>query len=95
MLKRVSFLDILKVPEFSHLNQFDLLPRNVDSDVAPILWVIGLDIDRGIRVQASQHRTVDKKIVVGYSYVGLERSDPEWLANRNCSMSARIHSQHF
>lgn len=93
MIKRVSFLDILKVPSFSHLTQFDLLPHSMDSEVAPILWRLGFDIDKGIRIQACVHRTVDLQTVVGFSYVCLERADEEWLANKNCSMSARIHSQ--
>lgn len=93
MLKRVSFLDILKVPQFSHLTQFDLLPRRMDNEVAPLLWRLGFDIDKGIRIQACVHRTIDLQTVTGYSYVCLERADDEWLANKNCSMSARIHSQ--
>lgn len=93
MLVRFSFYDIVKIPEFSDCTVFDLLPREMDSVVAPWLFLLGYDIDKGIRIQASKHRTVNKKDVVGYSYVGLERNDKEWLSNKNCSMSARIHSQ--
>lgn len=95
MLAYFSFVDILKIPEINAIAKtpFDLLPRSMDSVVAPYLFKLGMDIDKGIRVQCCVHRTIDLQRVISYRYVGLERSDKEWLANRNCSMSARIHSQ--
>lgn len=95
MLVSFSFYDVLKIPEIAAIadSQFDLLPHSMDSVVAPWLFVLGYDIDKGIKIQACQHRTVDLKTVCGFRYVGLERNDKEWLANKNCSMSARIHSQ--
>ena len=95
MLVSFSFHDVLRIPEIAAIadNQFDLLKHEMDSVVAPYLFKIGMNIDRGIRIQACVHRTVDLQTVCGYRYVGLERNDKEWLSNRNCSMSARIHSQ--
>lgn len=93
MLVRFSFIDILRIPEFSHLNQFDLLKHEMDSVVAPYLFHLGANIDKGIRVQACIHRSVDLSVLLGYTYVCLERSDKEWLADPRCSMSARIHNQ--
>lgn len=95
MLAYFSFVDVLNIPEIKEIasNPFDLLPRKMDNVVAPYLWKLGMDVDRGIKVQACRHRIVDLKPVVSYRYVGLERSDKEWLANRNCSMSARIQAQ--
>lgn len=93
MLVGFSFYDILKIKEFEGLSQFDLLKREMDDVVAPYLFRIGGNIDKGIKIQACVHRTVDLQTVTGYRYVLLERNDKEWLANRNCSMSARIHAQ--
>ena len=95
MLVYFSFYDVLKIKEIAEVcdNQFDLLPRSMDNVVAPYLYVLGMDIDKGIRVQCCAHRTIALERVISYRYAGLERSDKEWLANRNCSMSARIHSQ--
>ncbi len=93
MLVRFSFYDMIKIPEFSCYTAFELLDRRMDAQVAPFLWKLGANVDKGIRIQASRHRTVDLQSVVGYSYVCLERSDGEWLKDKNCSMSSRIHSQ--
>ena len=95
MLVYFSFNDVLKIPEIAEIanNTFDLLPRKMDSVVAPYLWKLGADIDKGIRIQPCVHRTINLEVVTNYRYVCLERSDKEWLSNRNCSMSARIHSQ--
>jgi len=93
MLVRFSFYDVIKIPEFSSYSMFDMLNPKMDNLISPFLWKLGADVDKGIRVQAVRHRTIDLKSIVGYSYVCLERSDKEWLANRNCSMSAFIHNQ--
>ena len=95
MLVSFSFYDVLRIPEIAAIaeTQFDLLPHHMDSIVAPYLFRLGGDIDRGLKIQACRHRMINLQSVVGFRYVMLERSDKEWLKDRNCSMSARIHSQ--
>lgn len=93
MLKYFSALDILKIPEFNELTVFDLIHKENDERISILLYHCGADIDKGVKIQACNHRTLDHKIVTSYRYVFLERSDKEWLSNPNCSMSARIHSQ--
>lgn len=95
MLVSFSFVDVLKIPEIAKIadSPFDLLRREMDNIVAPYLFLLGANIDHGLKIQACRHRTVDLKSVVSYRYVCLERSDKEWLADPRCSMSARIHAQ--
>jgi len=96
MLVYFSFYDVLKIPEIAAIadNPFDLLPREMDELVAPMLWRLGADIDRGgLKIQACVHRTIDLKVVTGYRYVCTERYDKEWRNNKNFSMSARINFQ--
>ena len=95
MLVSFSFYDVLKIPDIARVasNQFELLKREMDSVVAPYLFILGGNIDSGIKIQACKHRTSDLKDVVGYRYVLLERADKEWMSSPYCSMDARIHAQ--
>lgn len=93
MIKRVSFSDVLSLAAFKGCNHFDLLPRKMDSEVAPYLFKMGINIDTQVLVQACRHRTLEGKEHLGYTYVGMERTDKQWLDSRFSTMSARIASQ--
>ena len=93
MIKRVSFYDVLSIPAFHGMSHFDLLPRKMDSEVLPYLFKMGINIDTQVLVQPCRHRTLEGKEALGYTYVGMERTDKQWLDSKFSTMSARIASQ--
>jgi len=94
MIVAYSFRDVLRIPEFKGLNQFDLLQTNMDSKVQPYLFSLGADTNRTMSIQGCKHRSSEsKQAIVGYRYAFHERMDKEWTSTRQCSLSARIHSQ--
>jgi len=94
MIVAYSFRDVLRIPEFKGLNQFDLLDPKMDGKVQPYLFSLGGDTNRTTSIQACKHRSTEtKQALVGYRYACHERMDKAWTDTRQCSMSARIHSQ--
>lgn len=93
MIRSISFQDVLSLEAFQGLSQFDLLPRKMDSDIAPYLYKMGANIDTQVLVQACKHRGVDGQERMGYRYCAMERTDKQWLDSKFGSMSARIASQ--
>lgn len=93
MIQGISFYDVLTIPEFSGLKMFDLLPTQMDSKVAPYLYKLGIDVNHVVLIQACKHRRDNGEVVLGYRYVGRERTDKSWLNCIHSSMAARIDSQ--
>jgi len=93
MTNAVSAVDILKIPEFSHMSVFDLIDPKNDSKVAPYLYPVGCNVDVTPTIQACKHRTFDGDIVLNYRYVYPERKDREWTKNAGCSLRSRIDAQ--
>lgn len=91
--KGVSFSDVVKYGSFSHLTPFDLLKPEYDNDVKPYLFDCGIDTNLRVDVQACLHRTLSGEKLLGYRYVGFERTDPQWLNSPSCTMAARLASQ--
>lgn len=89
-IRRVSFHDVVKLQEFSHLRPIDLLHPKMDGDVFPFLFKLGGDIDKPVSVQACKHRDIDGNMQLGYCYVLYERVDADWLASGHASVEARI-----
>ena len=88
-----SFTDVLQLPEFKGLTEYDLLPRKLDSRVVPYFYPVGADIDHQVVVQACKHRSNTKGIVVGYRYVLPYRKDKAWLNDSLCTTRCRIAAQ--
>lgn len=91
--KGVSFFDVVQQEAFKNLSMFDLLSHENDEKVKSYLYEQGIDIGLRIDVQACVHRTLNNTRVIGYRYVGFERTDPEWLKDPRCTMAARLASQ--
>lgn len=93
MIKLFSVLDVLELPQFSHIESpFHLVQKENDQLIADALFPIGVDNKREIEVYPCRHRRVNGEQVVHYAYVFFERQDYEWLHNPMCSMSNRIDS---
>jgi len=90
MSKRVSMSDILAIDEFKGLKEFDLLPVEMDNKVLPYLHMLGINKLLGYEVIADQHRNLQNKIVVGYSYIGEMRTCEEFKNSPFCSLEDRI-----
>lgn len=93
MIRSISFQDVLSLVPFQGMSQSDLLSRKMDSEVAPYLYKMGINIDTQFLVQACLHRNLAGEKVLGYRYCGMERTDKEWIDSKFGSMGARINSQ--
>lgn len=91
MIKYYSFVDVLQLPQFEGMCERDLLRREMDEVVGKILYPIGADNSKPMSIQACQHRSNSKGIVVNYRYVAFERRDKEWLWFGKPSMEVRIN----
>lgn len=86
-----SFVDVLSLPEFEGMDQFDLLPLKMDKVVGEFLRdTIGADVDKQCVVQACRHRTLAGEEVIGYRYVYPARKDRLWTRSKRAPLQHRI-----
>ena len=91
-IRRISVSDIRNIPLISGMSEFDIIsPQNQD-DVYAYLFALGVDVNRSVHVQACRHRNIAGKAVMGYSFVGHERMDKDWLDKPYSSLEARIEA---
>lgn len=69
-MKSISVSDLQLIPELSHLRMMDFINPAHTELIAPFLRTIGFDMDYPIIFQASQHRNLQGKIIIGYQLVG-------------------------
>lgn len=93
-ISRISFEDVITIEEFSGLAPRDLLSPEMDSKVSPYLFKLGMDVSKPFIVQPCKHRRMNGKVVLNWCYVGMERTDKEWLNCVYSSLEARITAQH-
>ena len=89
-MKSVSFRDVLLCEGFENLNEFDLLPIEMDEKVLPTLFKLGIDTNKGYKIVANQHRTLTGRIATGYLYDGFVRIDKEFRKSTFCTIEDRI-----
>ena len=93
MIKLFSAYDVLELPQFEGMTQFDLINKENDEAVGKLLFVVGMDNEKPIEVFPVKHRRLNGELVVGYVYSGFERTDPWWLRSPFSTMEARIEAQ--
>ena len=90
----VSVLDVQQLPQFQGMSAFEIINKNNDEEISKLMSEIGGDKERGIYVQACQHRcNQQKQPVVNYRYVMYERKDREWIRGGKSSVSMLIETQ--
>ena len=91
MIKLFSVLDIIELPQFSHIpSVFHLVQKENDKLVTETLYAIGADKNKDLEVFPCRHRRVNGEQVVHYVYSFFERQDDEWLHNPMCTIDNRI-----
>ena len=96
MSRPVSFRDVIKCLNYlghSGINEIHLLPRSQDELVKPILYELGIDINKPIYIQAYKHRDMDNNIGIGFRYNGTIRTDREWVNGKHCDVPAVLFNQ--
>lgn len=91
MILYCSFVDVLKLPQFSGFNEQKLLAKENDETILNMLYPYGVDKNKGLSIQACKHRTNDGKVVVSWRYVFEERRDKEHLWSGRATLEARIN----
>lgn len=86
----VSFSDVLKIDEFKHLKEIDLLQVSYDAKVLPYLFQLGMDIQQGYQVIAKKHRNLQNNVITGFLYSGEIRLDQEFKHSPFCSVTDRL-----
>lgn len=89
----VSFTDLLLVPKLKSYTYFDLLKKDIEEEILPFLFELGIDTNKKIVVQACQHRNLQNKVVVNYRFMGYERIDKQWIDSPYATMIGRIGAQ--
>lgn len=90
----VSVLDIQQLPQFKEMSVFEIINKQNDNEISKLMSEIGGDTERGVYVQACQHRcNQSKQPVVNYRYVMYERKDREWIRGGKASVSMIIETQ--
>lgn len=92
--RSLSFSSLLKIPAIKakYKNEVELLPVEELEYLKPFLWELGMDIHKQMVVDACKHRNLDDEVVLGYRYMGFERTDPAWLNSGYASLGAHICS---
>ena len=81
----ISANDLLLADELAGMTIFDVVHPDNDAKVNPILHMIGIDLKQSVSYDASQHRTLTGKVVVGYQISGHPRLDREFRQSAYCS----------
>ena len=89
---RVSTRDLKRVDKLAHLSEFELISPANQGLVEAFLFVMGIDVDRVVHIQACNHRDLSNKTGIGYSFVGHERTDKLWLSRTQSTLEARIEA---
>ena len=91
MSKVVSFSDLLACSELSHIrNEIELLSIDNDDLMGNILGQIGFDIEFPISYEASKHRNLQNKVVVGFCAIGEIDINSKYIRSNLCSLTERI-----
>lgn len=88
----ISVSDLLKLDDFKHLNEVQLIHPKNDEKVLNHARTAGLDVTGGYCYEASQHKNMFGKTVVGYRLIGELRGDAAFRSNPFCTPEVRTLS---
>ncbi len=88
----ISCSDILKLDDFKHLNEVQLIHPDNDEKVLNHARTAGMDITGGYCYEASQHKNMFGKVVVGYRLIGELTNAPSFRASPFCTSEIRTLS---
>lgn len=77
----LSCSDLLKLGDFAGMNEVSLIHPENDEKVLNHARTAGMDICGGYAYEASQHKNMFGKVVVGYRLIGELRSDAAFRSN--------------
>jgi hypothetical protein len=92
-MQNVSFRDVKKaLKELKGLDiaEAALLNPQYDAMVADILFGLGMDTNKPMKVVAQIHRDLDNNVGIGFRYHGRMRLDDEWRSGPLCGVMERI-----
>lgn len=88
----LSVSDLLKLNDFKHLNEVQLIHPDNDEKVLNHARTAGMDICGGYEYSASQHKNMFGKTVVGYRLIGELTNTPSFRASPFCTPEVRTLS---
>jgi hypothetical protein len=88
----ISCSDILKLDDFSGMNEVQLIHPDNDEKVLNHARTAGMDITGGYAYEASQHKNMFGKTVVGYRLIGELTNAPSFRASPFCTSEIRTLS---
>ena len=88
----ISVSDLLKLDDFKHLNEVELIHPKNDEKVLNHARTAGMDVTGGYAYEASQHKNMFGKTVVGYRLIGELRSDAAFRSSPFCTPEVRTLS---
>jgi len=88
----ISVSDLLKLDDFKHLNEVQLIHPDNDEKVLNHARTAGMDICGGYEYSASQHKNMTDKVVVGYRLIGELTNAPSFRTSPFCTSEIRTLS---
>jgi hypothetical protein len=85
--------DVIKCLEYvgkGKFNEVELLQKENDAVVLPILHELGIDVRKDIYITAVKHRDLQNNVGIGYRYYGTIRSDRQWVNSKGCDVIERV-----
>jgi len=88
----ISCSDLLKLGDFAGMNEVSLIHPKNDEKVLNHARTAGMDITGGYEYQASQHKNMFGKVVVGYRLIGELTNTPSFRSSPFCTPEIRTLS---
>jgi hypothetical protein len=90
MSRVFSFRDLLRIPEFSGMNEIMLLHPHMDPAVNRALGELGFSLNHAIIYEASNHRDLSGKVAVGFRAVGEIAVNHEFITSPLATITDRM-----
>ncbi len=88
----ISVSDLLKLGDFAGMNEVSLIHPKNDEKVLNHARTAGMDVTGGYCYEASQHKNMFGKVVVGYRLIGELTNTPSFRSSPFCTPEVRTLS---
>lgn len=90
MSRVMSFRDLQRIPELSHLREPDMLSIANDKLINSFLSQLGFNTDAAVFYEVAKHRDLQNKVAVGFRAVGTITQDRAYLNSPMCTPIERM-----
>lgn len=81
--KNISLSDLIRCPGYD----------GTEAKTKEIMWQLGVDTTREIETIVTPHRNMNNQVVTCEYYLGIERTDAQWIRSGHASIEALYASK--